>query len=241
MIHTYYISGMTCDGCRSNVEKNLRLVSGVVEVNVDLENSEARIETNQNVSLETLQEALSSKYSIAVKPEANIFNSSEEQSEKSKFEQLQPLFVIFGYIIIAVILLNYEAWNTSDAMLDFMGLFYIVFSFFKMIDLKGFPSSFRMYDPLAKVFPAYGWMYPFVETALGLMFLMRFEITTALIVTLVVLGITTFGVAKSILHKKSIQCACLGTALKLPMTQATLIENSIMLAMAIAMLFKTFN
>ena len=125
-------------------------------------------------------------------------------------------------------------------MLDFMGLFYIVFSFFKLLDLKGFPQSFRMYDPLAKAIPVYGWIYPFIELTLGLMFLMRFQIDMALIATLIILGITTFGVTKTLLDKKSIQCACLGTALNLPMTKATFIENSIMIVMAVIMLFKPF-
>lgn len=123
-------------------------------------------------------------------------------------------------------------------MLDFMGLFYIVFSFFKMLDLKGFSESFKMYDPLAKRIPIYGWIYPFIETVLGLLFLMRFELNIALIVTLFVLGITTIGVTKTLLDKKSIRCACLGTALKLPMTEATFIENAIMIIMAILMLIE---
>ena len=121
-------------------------------------------------------------------------------------------------------------------MLEFMGLFYIVFSFFKMLDLKGFPQSFAMYDPLAKRVPFYGKVYPFIETALGIMFLLRFEVTIALIATLIILGITTLGVTRTLLDKKKIQCACLGTALKLPMTEATFIENAIMIVMAIAML-----
>ena len=121
-------------------------------------------------------------------------------------------------------------------MLDFMGLFYIVFSFFKMLDLKGFPDSFRMYDPLAKRLSVYAKIYPFIETALGLMFLMHFQIEVALILTIVILGITTVGVTRILLDKKTIQCACLGTALKLPMTKATFIENSIMILMAILML-----
>jgi len=126
-------------------------------------------------------------------------------------------------------------------MLDFMGLFFIVFSFFKLLDLKGFPESFRMYDPLARAVPIYGWIYPFVEAVLGLMFLIRFEITPALIVTILVLGLTTVGVTKTLLDKKKIRCACLGTALKLPMTEATLIENAIMLVMALAMLVSNFT
>ena len=43
-------------------------------------------------------------------------------------------------------------------------------------------------------------------------------------------------IPKTLLDKKSIRCACLGTALKLPMTEATFIENIIMIAMAISML-----
>jgi hypothetical protein len=62
---------------------------------------------------------------------------------------------------------------------------------------------------------------------------MRFELNIALYVTIVILGITTFGVTKILMNKKNIQCACLGTALKLPMTEATLIENALMLSMSI--------
>jgi len=105
-----------------------------------------------------------------------------------------------------------------------------------MLDLKGFSQSFKMYDPLAKRIPLYGLIYPFIEITLGLMFLMRYEINIALIVTLIILLFTTVGVTKTLLSKKSIQCACLGTALKLPMTEATFIENAIMIVMAIMMI-----
>jgi hypothetical protein len=105
-----------------------------------------------------------------------------------------------------------------------------------MLDLKGFPVSFRMYDPLAKRVSVYAKVYPFIETILGIMFLMRFEVNIALIITIVILGITTIGVIKTLLDKKAIRCACLGTALKLPMTEATFIENAIMLLMSISML-----
>ena len=87
-----------------------------------------------------------------------------------------------------------------------------------MLDLKGFPDSFRMYDPLAKKMPFYAEIYPFIETILGLMLLMRFQTIIALNTTIIVLGITTIGVTKTLLDKKTIRCACLGTALKLPMT-----------------------
>lgn len=206
-----------------------------------MEKGEVEITMSSHVSTEKLQNALSDKYSIKEKQEKNVFASSNMGSmpmeeNKSKLQQLKPLLLIIFYIASASILLHYKDWAWSAFMLDFMGLFYIVFSFFKMLDLKGFPESFSMYDPLAKRVPAYGWIYPFIETALGLMFLMRFEVEIALIITLVILGITTIGVTKTLLDKKSVRCACLGTALKLPMTEATFIENAIMIIMAILML-----
>jgi len=242
MIHTYSVSGMTCGNCKASVDKALRNIEHVEEVIVDLESSEVVITMTQHIPVSELQNALSDKYTISEKQEKNIFkNAPHTEKETSEFKQLIPLFLIFAYIITASFLLNVQPLDWSGFMLDFMGLFYIVFSFFKLLDLKGFPESFRMYDPLAKVLPVYGWVYPFIEVALGLMFLLRLEIFSALILTLIVLGITTVGVTRSLLGNKKIQCACLGTALKLPMTKATFIENSIMIVMAIIMILKTYN
>jgi len=93
-----------------------------------------------------------------------------------------------------------------------------------------------MYDPLAKRVPIYAKIYPFIESILGLMFLLRFQVEIALVATIIILGITTIGVTKTLLDKRAIRCACLGTALKLPMTEATFIENAIMLVMATILL-----
>ncbi len=232
--HIYNIEGMTCNGCRTDVENKLNQIGSVLNAEVNLEKAEAVIEMSKEISMLELKNSLPSKYSIAEKVRDNTSNTMS--SEKSELQQLFPLFLIFGYITVAAILLNYKSQGVSGFMLDFMGLFYVVFSFFKLLDLKGFPDSFKMYDPIAKRLPIYGWIYPFIELGLGLFFLMRFQITAALIITIIILGITTIGVTKILLDKKSIQCACLGTALKLPMTKATFIENAVMLVMALLML-----
>lgn len=241
MKHTYKITGMTCNNCLTSVNEALSNIDGVQQVNIDLDNAEAEITMAAHIRLEVLESALPNKYVISEKGNHNIDKAVNIPEEKTKLQQLKPLLLIFLYLFGAVFFLNYADWNTKEAMLDFMGLFYIVFSFFKLLDLKGFPKSFRMYDPLAKVIPSYGMVYPFLELALGLLFLMRFQITIALVATIVILGITTIGVSKTLLDKKSIRCACLGTALKLPMTEATFIENTIMLVMAVVMLFNSLT
>lgn len=245
MKNTYKIKGMTCGGCKASVEKYLKEMESVTNVSVNLEKGEVAITMSTHIGIDILQKVLPEKFTISEKLSESVLEVSNSESfsiekGKSKLQQLKPLVLILFYITTASVLLNYKAWLWSEFMLDFMGSFYVVFSFFKMLDLKGFATSFSMYDPIAEKVPFYGKIYPFIETVLGLLFLMRFEIDFALMVTLVTLGFTTIGVTKTLLSKKSIRCACLGTALKLPMTEATFIENAIMIIMAVFMLLNIF-
>jgi hypothetical protein len=61
---------------------------------------------------------------------------------------------------------------------------------------------------------------------------MRLEVQLVLWLTLGILSITTLGVVRVLLSKQQIQCACLGSVLNLPMTEASLIENAVMIGMA---------
>jgi len=230
----YNISGMTCSKCVVSVTDKLQIIQQVEKAEVSLESSSVILNMSAPVSMDILQGVLPEEYTLS-EPETPR-NHEPVIEKESDIKQLFPLFLIFLYITFSTLIMNRNDLNVSDFMYDFMGLFFIVFSFFKFLDYKNFPDSFARYDPLAKILPFYGWAYPLIETVLGFLFLLRLNLQFALITTLVILGITTIGVTKVLLNKNSIQCACLGTSLKLPMTKATLIENSIMLLMAIWML-----
>ena len=58
MRHTYKITGMTCNGCRSHVEKTLSEVDGVIEASVDLEKAEAEISMKEHIKIEKFEAAL---------------------------------------------------------------------------------------------------------------------------------------------------------------------------------------
>ncbi|EDM45023.1 hypothetical protein SCB49_02844 [unidentified eubacterium SCB49] len=245
MTHIYSVQGMTCNGCRSSVEQKLSDVDGITKVTVDLASETAEVVMNHHIETATLQAALPEKFSITAKKSQTIssengsnFNKASQVESLSKFQQLKPLFLIFGFIVLLVTAKNYGSWSVDSFMLDFMGVFFLTFSLFKFFDLNGFAQSFKMYDPLAKTFPAYGTIYPFIEVVLGVLFLARVEVPVLLVITIIILVITTIGVTQSLLSKKTIQCACLGTVLKLPMTQATFIENAIMIIMAIILIIK---
>jgi len=227
----FNITGMTCESCVKNVLEELKKNNNISKMEVDLRLGEVRVLSSIKLSIVELQKNLSPKYKIFKKEK-----TSSDNSFVFKLKQLYPLILVLSYVFLASLFINYNNLNGKEFMLDFMGLFFIVFSFFKLLNLKGFTSSFKMYDPIAKKSIIYRWIYPFIELIIGIFFLMRFNIQFALIVTLIVLCATNFGVIKILHNKKSIKCACLGTVLNLPMTEATLIENSIMIIMSILML-----
>ena len=230
MKQTFYIDGITCMSCVAKLKEFYAEKQGVTEIEIEKESGKVTLSTNRKLSEATLSEGLAEKYTLRALPDFS------ENAQVSKWKQLYPLYLIGTYLFA----FSGYRWVTSsleDAMLDFMGGFFLVFSFFKFLDLKGFAPSFAMYDPIAKKLPFYGKVYPFLEVVLGALFIARFEVQTLLYITLVILGSTTLGVIRSLLDKRQIQCACLGTALKLPMTEATFIENAVMLAMTFCMLF----
>lgn len=226
MKQQFSIEGMTCGSCAQQIQTALETLTGVSDVVVSHQDGTARFKSKSSISDTQVAEVLPPKYALR----------TDTPTGPSKVRQLFPLFLIFAYLLGTTFLLHKDAFVITRALPDFMGLFFIVFSFFKFLDLKGFQQSFRMYDPLAKQLSLYGWVYPFLELALGLMFLMRIELNIALWATVVILGITTLGVTKALMGKNQIQCACLGSVLNLPMTEATFIENAIMIVMAAFML-----
>ena len=118
----------------------------------------------------------------------------------------------------------------------FMAGFFLSFSFFKLINLKGFAESYAMYDVVAKKIPAWGYVYAFIELGLGVAFAVNFNPVVTNWITLIVMTISIVGVLQSILNKRKIQCACLGAVFNLPMSTLTIIEDLLMIAMSAAML-----
>ena len=221
-----HIEGMTCQGCVASVEHTIAQLPNVHRVSANLKTGTVEVHYQQSFDVNEIKAVLPPKYALV----------EDITTASSKAKQLYPLGLIFLFLIGGTLIIHYPTFVIRDVLPDFMGLFFVAFSFFKYLDLSGFQSSFRRYDPLAKAIPFYAWLYPFLELSLGVLFLMRLELQLALWLTVAILGITTIGVVKVLLSKKEIECACLGSVLKLPMTEATLIENALMIAMAIWML-----
>lgn len=161
---------------------------------------------------------------------------------KNKFETYKPLIIIIGLILLTTLSLALKSYtqnefNLKQTMANFMAGFFLVFSGFKLLDLTGFAQSYASYDLLARIWTKYGFIYPFIELALGLCYLVRVQpLGLVNLATIIIMGFSGLGVLESLAKKRKFQCACLGTVIKVPLTNVTLIEDFSMAAMALAML-----
>jgi hypothetical protein len=158
--------------------------------------------------------------------------------QKFDITRYWPLLLIAVYLVGMTLMVEWlnPPVHGMRAMAHFMAGFFLVFSFFKFLNLQAFADSYRMYDVIAMAWWPWGWIYPFVELALGIAYLVAGHSVIVNAVTLVVMLLGTAGVANSLLKKRKIQCACLGAVFNLPMSWVTLVEDLLMAGMAAVML-----
>jgi copper chaperone CopZ len=242
MTHTYKVSGMTCSGCQTKVQGLLSKVNNVDHVAIDLNKGEATIEMTKHVPTSDLKAALRDypKYELTEtvhKPKS--LNFSVEEEKKSWLETYKPISLIFSYILGVTLLVEFvnEEFLWMRWMNNFMAGFFLVFSFFKLLNLQGFAESYSMYDVVAKKWNGWGHVYAFIELALGLAFLTGLDPILTNAATFIVMTVSIVGVLQSVLNKRKIKCACLGAVFNLPMSTITIIEDALMILMSAVMLF----
>ncbi len=235
----YTISGMTCEGCVSKVKKATEEIPGVKSVHIQLDYPQAVIEMDSEIPLDKLQTKLQSAGNYTIQ---QIVIPSKEVGSDSTAEisiaTYKPLIMIVLFVLSVSFLVQYpfEEFSIMLWLRHFMAGFFIVFAFFKLLNLEGFANSYRMYDIVAAKWKGWGYIYPFVELALGLLYLINIAPMYTNLATVVILGVSSIGVIKSNLDKKKIKCACLGDVFNLPMSTVTIVEDLTMVAMAGAML-----
>jgi len=240
---TYAVHGMHCAGCVTKVTEALEGVRGVREAEVSLESAQARVTLDDPVDVAELDRAVRAKgdYRIAApvaSGKADEHRMPSAPADATPRESLYPLALVVAYILGVVLLVAWitGGWSRHAVMGNFMAGFFLVFSFFKLLDVRGFVDAYCSYDLVAGASRGWAWVYPFIELALGVAYLTGWAPRVTSGITLVLMLVGAAGVLRALRRKQSIRCACLGTALNLPMTKVTLIEDLTMAAMAALML-----
>ena len=240
MTQQFSISGMTCEACEYKIQhvfSQIPRIKSVIAKHID---NSVVIETDKKISEATILEVLKphSKYGLMASSDSQ--NISVTQSWTSQY---YPLLLIASMITLVSFLTSFHLgmyeWQHFQVKMflhNFMTGFFLAFSFFKLLDVKAFAESFQMYDLLAAKLPIYGKVYPFIELALGLLCLIHYQEKYVYIADIIIMSFGALGVIQSVVDKRKIRCACLGSVFNLPMSTVTIVENSLMVLMGIILL-----
>ncbi|MFM8272363.1 MAG: heavy-metal-associated domain-containing protein [Gemmata sp.] len=232
---------LRCGACVRSIGPLLNAEPGVVRWNADVSTPDKVLTVEgDGVTAGRVGEVLGKKgYRVLgeLPTEVTLRPAATPEAGQTK-ASYYPLVLILLYLLGAVGLAEAVSggFDGMRAMGRFMAGFFLVFSFFKLLNLSAFADSYAGYDVVAARWRAWGYAYPFVELALGAAYLTGFRPITTNVVTLLVMGVGTVGVVKSLLARRKIRCACLGTVFNLPMSYVTLVEDLLMVAMAARML-----
>lgn len=232
---------MTCSGCLAKVQGLLAAVPNVQKVDISLAEGTADITMQRHIPTAELQLALAGypKYQLSeMLPQHTQTVQSEATENRTWLQTYKPILLIAIYLLIISFVTGDSAagFDGFKAMRIFMSGFFLVFSFFKLLDLQGFADSYAMYDLIARRIKTWGYVYAFIELALGLLYATNILPHITNIITLVVMSVSLVGVVQSVLNKRQIRCACLGAVFNLPMSTVTIIEDGLMIVMSLVML-----
>lgn len=223
---------MHCDGC---VRKSTQLISsipGVNSVQISLVTSKLILSADREISFDEISNALKDTNYKLTKEAPNFFSVFRRW-----FKKYLALIVVFSVIIIwTTVRQILFGLDLHFAMHDFMGGFFLILGGLKVFNWKKFAEGFQGYDPLAMKFPVYAYVYPALEVFLGVVYQFRLgEELLWNIMTVLILGISMFGIAQVLKRKEIVKCACLGGYFNIPITWFTVFENGLMIFMAIYM------
>ena len=248
-IITHTVTGMHCSGCETKIRTAVSALPGVTRAEPHAASGTLTVESEGPIDRDVLAAAvagagdyqLGEPVSAPPTEHGTVHRADTPAPASGTGAKGYPaLGILVAYILLASVVAALPRPTLEAVMSNFMGGFFLAFSFFKFLDLRGFASGFARYDIVAERWKPWGYIYPFVELALGLAYLTAFWPVVTHAVTLVVMGVGAVGVIRSLLRRDRIKCACLGTVIDLPLGTVTLIENLGMAAMAGVMLWMHF-
>lgn len=235
LVHRYK-TDLHCGACVARVRPLLDAAADVRRWEADTDGPETVLTVEgEGITAERVGALLSpAGYHVLGEEVATPQEAAPAEKPTSYFPLLLVLFYLVG--LTAAVEVAFGHFDPMRVMAHFMAGFFLVFSFFKLLDLRAFADAYGSYDIVAAKWPLYGFVYPFIELALGVAYLTHAAPLATNAVTLLVMGVSAVGVVKALAARRKIRCACLGTVFNLPMSKITLIEDGLMLAMAAGML-----
>ncbi|HTN15667.1 MAG TPA: glutaredoxin [Sphingomonadaceae bacterium] len=153
----------------------------------------------------------------------------------------RPVIAVFAIAAALALVLSQAIFGspvTWRAFEWFIAFSMAILAMLKLQDVEKFATMFLGYDLLARRWVPYAFIYPFAEALAGV--LMAGRVLPWLSIPIAILMGTTGGISvfyAVYVQKRELECACVGGSGRVPLGPVSLLENVMMVAMAIWMMF----
>ena len=159
-----------------------------------------------------------------------------------KATSYRPVIALFSLTALMALAASYAvsgSFLTERAAEWFIAFSMVVLALLKLQNVDAFATMFLNYDLLAKRWVPYGYIYPFAEAAAGVLMVAGALIWLSVPIALFIGTIGAASVVKAVyIEKRELKCACVGGSSNVPLGFVSLVENLMMIAMAIWMVAK---
>lgn len=232
MNYQFNIQGIRCGSCIQKITKLFNEQLGIQNLGFTNNNSTIKFSSDIETNVEKLNGLLAiiGDYKVSEISNQPVSDDKERPSYK-------PIYLIFAYIsTISILTTLHYGFSLEAFMINFMAGFFLVFSFFKLLDIPGFAAGYSSYDIVAKKWHYYGYIYPFIELGFGLGYILLGKNIYLNAIVFIIMLISSIGVIRAKLGKQKFECACVGTFLKVPLGNIAIIEDLTMVIMSFLML-----
>lgn len=154
----------------------------------------------------------------------------------TSYRPVIALFSMTAFMAVAASAAAFETPFTAQAFVWFIAFSMIVLSLLKLQDIEKFSSMFLNYDLLAKRYVPYAYLYPVLEGMAGVLMAWGGLRWLSIPIALFIGGIGAISVFKAVyVDRRELKCACVGGSSNVPLGFVSLLENLMMVAMAIWM------
>lgn len=196
-------------------------------------------------------DAFKAEYGVETTPQAFIdgervggfddlsvyFGAKPKAVDQTTYMPVIALFSVAALLAIAVTWLVLGTPVTGQTLAWFISISMVLLGLQKLKDIDRFATMFLNYDLLAQRWVRYGYIYPFIETGAGLLMFAGVLTWISAPLALVAAGIGAISVFKAVyIDKRELKCACVGGDSRVPLGFVSLLENVMMIGMAIWML-----
>lgn len=167
-----------------------------------------------------------------------------EQPQSSEQKSYGPVIALFSMTALMALATSIAAFGQPITLMAaewFIAFSMCALALQKLRDIDSFADEFVSYDLLAQKYRPYAKIYPFAEGGAGILMIAGILGFVSIPVALFIGTIGAISVYKAVyLDKRDLRCACVGGQSNVPLGFVSLIENVMMVLMALWMIIKPF-